>query len=80
MSLLAAALLTLSAAPADSATTNAITPPADPDPMVCRTEDEIGSRLKKKRVCMRKSEWAAQREENRQMINRSQVQLGTKGS
>lgn len=49
---------------------------AQNDPMVCETTEEIGSRLKKKRTCMRRSEWRAQRQENSQMINRTQVQRG----
>ncbi len=49
------------------------------DPVVCHTFEEIGSRLKKKRVCMHRSEWAAQRLEESQMINRTQVQRNGPG-
>ena len=78
MSLIAALALTLAAGAAD-------TPPAtatDDNPtdrMICESQEEMGSRLKKKKVCMRKSEWDAQRQQNRQMIERSQVQRATTG-
>lgn len=47
---------------------------AQNDPMICQSQEELGSRLKKKRVCMRRSEWAAQRQEESQMITRTQLQ------
>ncbi|WP_333838282.1 hypothetical protein [Novosphingobium sp.] len=46
----------------------------DADPMICERSQVIGSLLKSKKVCMRKSEWEAQRQENRMMIDRSQTQ------
>ena len=78
MSLVAAALLALAAAPTDAGTTVTAQDNAS-DPMVCQTQEEIGSRLKKKKICMRKSEWAAQRDQNKQMIERTQVQRGVAG-
>jgi hypothetical protein len=80
MSMIAAFLL-LASGTADAAAPT--TPPAPQtdksDPMVCETSEEIGSRLKKKRVCMRRSEWRAQHQEEAQMINRTQVQRGVEG-
>jgi hypothetical protein len=32
------------------------------DPVVCRTEAETGSRIRKNKICMKKSQWEAQRE------------------
>lgn len=29
----------------------------DPNRMICRTEEEIGSRVKKKRICMTAAQW-----------------------
>lgn len=49
------------------------------DPVVCHSFGEIGSRLKRKRVCMHRSEWEAQRQENVTMINRTQVVRGLEG-
>lgn len=80
MSILAAALFTLAAAGSSGATEPAKAKPVDDkaqnDPMVCEVSDELGSRLKRHKICMRRSEWRAQREENTQMINRAQVQRG----
>jgi len=53
------------------------TPPAakieDKDPVVCQRIEETGSRLGFKKVCMRKSQWAEQRNEDRMLIDRSQT-------
>lgn len=47
------------------------------DPMICRSETEIGSRLKSKRICMAKSEWDAKRREERIAVERSQAARAT---
>lgn len=47
------------------------------DPMICETSDQIGSLIRKKRVCMHRSEWKAQRESDREDIERGQVQVPT---
>lgn len=53
----------------------------DPNRMVCEKQEVVGSRLGTKRVCMTASEWAAKRRDERQMIDRSQVQQrGPNGS
>ena len=46
----------------------------DPSRMVCEKQEVVGSRLGTKRVCMTAAEWAAKRRDERQMIDRSQVQ------
>ena len=81
MSILAAALLTLAAgASSAGATEPAKAKPQDDktqsDPITCQAYDELGSRLKHRKICMHRSEWRAQQQENTQMINRAQVQRG----
>ncbi len=83
MSIIAATLLILAsgaagdgtsqppeAKPADSAETN--------DPVICQADRVLGSRIKRKRICMKRSEWQRQRQEEKQMIDRTQVQRGIK--
>ena len=81
MSLIAAfVLLASGAADAAPAPANSTTAQTDKsDPIVCESSEELGSRLKRKRVCMRRSEWRAQHQEEAQMINRTQVQRGVEG-
>jgi hypothetical protein len=42
--------------------------------LVCEKQEVVGSRLATKRVCMTAAEWEQKRREERQMIDRSQVQ------
>lgn len=86
MSILVATLLMLSSGTANgelSATPPAAPPPAKTeqaeashDPVICQRSTEIGSRLKRRLVCMHRSEWDRQRLEDRQMIERTQVLRG----
>lgn len=46
----------------------------DPNRMVCEKQEVVGSRLATKRVCMTAAEWEAKRRDERQMIDRSQMQ------
>lgn len=46
----------------------------DPNRMICEKQEIVGSRLGTKRVCMTAAEWEAKRREERQMIDRSQMQ------
>jgi len=46
------------------------------DPVECRKFQEIGSRLKIKRVCLTKSQWEAQARDDRMNIEPSQVARG----
>lgn len=47
----------------------------DPNRIVCEKQGVLGSRLAVKRVCMTAAEWAIKRQTERQLIDRSQVQL-----
>lgn len=44
----------------------------DPNETVCRVISETGSRLNRTRVCMTRAQWAAQRREIRENVERSQ--------
>jgi hypothetical protein len=45
----------------------------DPDQQViCRTQEEIGSRLGGKRICMTKAQWAAQAQDARDTMDTAQ--------
>lgn len=46
---------------------------SDPDKMVCRTNDAIGSRLKRERRCFKLSEWEELRQLDRRAIDRIQA-------
>ena len=48
----------------------------DPNRIVCEKQEELGSRLSSKRVCMTAEQWAQKRREERQMIDRAQAQRG----
>lgn len=73
MSIIAAALLTLASAGGDTAPAKA---KPESDPVVCQAYEELGSRLKHRKICKLRSEWRAQQEEDRQVVNRAQVQRG----
>ncbi|MEY4159519.1 MAG: hypothetical protein RLZZ136_140 [Pseudomonadota bacterium] len=80
MTVIAATLLALATATtgADGSTTGPAAPPVaakpDNDPLVCRRIQELGSLLKSRKVCMRKSDWDEQSRTDKQMIDRAQVQ------
>jgi len=46
----------------------------DPNQVVCEKQQEPGSRLAMKRVCMTRSQWAEQRRLDRQDVERAQMQ------
>lgn len=84
---IAAACCVLVAAPALASAPTPQTAPVAPaavpgadaakqDPVICERVTEIGSRLRAKKICMTKSEWAEQRRGDRSNIERSQVQRG----
>ena len=50
--------------------------PLDPNEVVCEKQEVIGSRLATKRVCMTRSQWADQKGQDRQEIDRVQTQRG----
>ena len=64
------------AAPAQ-ATANA-KPTDNANEMVCQKQEVTGSRLGAKRICMTRSEWADRRLQDRQELERVQVQRGGK--
>lgn len=79
MSILAAVLLTFAAGGSGSTEPAKAKPEDDKaqsDPMECVVSEELGSRLKRHKICMLRSEWRAQHQEESQMINRAQVQRG----
>ncbi|GFM29930.1 hypothetical protein [Novosphingobium sp. PY1] len=78
----AAAPQTADAAKADaqgSVEASAEAEPKEADPVVCERVKEVGSLIRSKKVCLRKSQWEAQRRSDRAMIERSQVERGTIG-
>lgn len=52
----------------------------DPNEMVCEKQQELGSRLSAKRICKTRAQWASDRLENRQEVERVQTQRGMKGN
>ena len=55
-------------------------PPAgtDVNKIVCERQDELGSRLKGKKVCMTVEQWTQYRAENREKTERIQQSAGTR--
>jgi hypothetical protein len=45
----------------------------DPNQIVCKKEEVLGSRLQTRKVCMTRAEWAEQRQLDRQNVERSQT-------
>lgn len=80
----AAAMLAATAAPAlaqptaNSAPVNA-KPVENPNEIVCEKQETTGSRIGARRVCMSRAEWADRKLQDRQELERVQVQRGTKG-
>lgn len=69
--LLAAAALSITAAAPEPQA--ARRPAYDPGRRVCKTIKVIGSRLNTQRVCMTAAEWAEERRQTRQGVERLQV-------
>ncbi|WP_404336599.1 hypothetical protein AB2M62_19755 [Sphingomonas sp. MMS12-HWE2-04] len=46
---------------------------SDPNEVVCKKEAVLGSRLQTRKVCMTRSEWAGQRQADRENVERSQT-------
>lgn len=68
MSIIAATILLVSA----QGTTAGSDESGEADPMVCEKQGETGSRLHVRKVCMRRSEWAEKRAQEKQLIDRTQ--------
>lgn len=49
----------------------------DPNEVVCEKQEETGSRLAVRRVCMTRSQWADRKGQDRQEIERVQTQRGS---
>jgi hypothetical protein len=45
---------------------------SDADKVICRTMDELGSRLASKRVCLTRNQWRQQGEMQRQNLDKAQ--------
>ena len=77
------ALLTTCAVPLLADTPKAQAAPAtksdDPNRMICRTEDAIGSRIKKKRICLTAAEWRDVASESGRTLERSTTHLAFPG-
>ncbi len=50
---------------------------ADPNEVICRKEEVLGSRLQSQRICMTRSEWAEANRQQRSEVERRQVQRGS---
>jgi len=79
-----AAFLALGAAPAIAQAPSAGTAPAsakaqDPDKKICQRVEETGSRLGDRRICKTRAEWAAERQESRNELERAQRNVGIDG-
>jgi invasion protein IalB len=54
-------------------------PAQDPNEIICQKQEETGSRLVKKKVCMTRAEWADRQLQDRQELERAQTRRGMKG-
>ena len=54
-------------------------PQTDPNEIVCEKQEQLGSRLAVKKVCMTRAEWAERRLQDRQAIDKAQTMRGTTG-
>lgn len=71
-----AAAMAFDPAPAGTAKPKAVAGKkgTDPNEVVCRKEEVLGSRLQSRKVCMTRSEWAEAQRENRGVVERAQTQ------
>lgn len=53
---------------------------ADPNKVICRRIEVIGSRLDSKRVCRTKADWEAEQALNRQTLEQGQNMRGARGN
>jgi len=68
----------LAAAAAQPVADTSTTAHKDTDPVICERQAEMGSRLRSRKICKHKSEWAEDRRSDRDNIERSQ-RIGFKG-
>jgi hypothetical protein len=64
--------------PTQAQATGNAKPANNADEIVCQKEEITGSRLGAKRICMKRSEWADRRLQDRQELERVQIQRGGK--
>ena len=82
---LSAALLVAMTAPAIAQVPAAQAPaaqerqPNDPNEVVCEKQESTGSRIASRRVCMTRAQWAERKLQDRQELERVQIQRGAKG-
>lgn len=72
LGILASLALTMPAVAKDPAPSTTKKAP-DPNQVICEKQEVLGSRLAVRKVCMTRSEWAAQRQSDRQLVERSQL-------
>jgi len=85
IALLALAIVSpVSAQTADAPVQTATAPAPDknkPDRLICKDNEELGTRLKRNRTCKTAAEWAAERQNNREWLQHMQTNksCGLKG-
>ncbi len=81
--LMVATALAIPQANAQTATTStAANPPQKKDDskkLICRTDDEIGTRVRKKRICLTREEWRQVNTESSMAIEKNTTQLAKPG-
>ena len=58
---------------AESGTKTKSAPARDPNEVVCEKQEVTGSRLATKKVCMTRSQWAQKRRDDRDAIDKTQI-------
>lgn len=82
--ILAAAIAGATPASAAPAPGQPVTQPAarpqasDPNKLICEKQEALGSRLARRKVCKTREQWAQDRLDDRQLIEKVQVQRGMK--
>lgn len=66
-------LMPMAAYAQESAQVTVDAPTTNPNERVCRVVTDTGSRLNRSRICKTRAEWAQQRREMRQDVERSQA-------
>ena len=66
-------------APAPPAPALKVKQPNDPNEVVCERQESTGSRIASRRVCMTRAQWADRQLQDRQELERVQIQRGAKG-
>ena len=78
MAIFAAVLVTGAAAfaqdPGSPPASKRAGPNNDPNQMICVNQSEIGSRLRARRVCRTRAEWAAHQRDTRDQVDKAQQQ------